>query len=45
MLASPVLVLNRFFVPITVTSLKRAFIMLYGGVAKAVAGNYATFDF
>lgn len=45
MLATPVLVLNRFFVPITVTSLKRAFIMLYGGVAKAVGGNYETFDF
>ena len=45
MLTSPVLVLNRFFVPITVTSLKRAFVMLYGGVAKAVAGNYETFDF
>ena len=45
MLASPVLVLNKYFVPITVTSLKRAFIMLYGGLAKAVGGDYVTFDF
>ncbi|HSE83400.1 MAG TPA: HNH endonuclease [Thermodesulfobacteriota bacterium] len=45
MLTSPVLVLNRYFVPITVTSVKRAFIMLYCGIAKAVDGNYATFDF
>lgn len=45
MLTSPVLVLNRYFVPITVTSVKRAFVMLYGGVAKAVGGNYETFDF
>jgi 5-methylcytosine-specific restriction endonuclease McrA len=45
MLSSPVLVLNRYFVPITVTSVKRAFVMLYGGVAKAVGGNYETFDF
>ncbi|HEX3033955.1 MAG TPA: HNH endonuclease [Thermodesulfobacteriota bacterium] len=45
MLTSPVLVLNRYFVPITVTNVKRAFIMLYCGIAKAVDGNYATFDF
>jgi 5-methylcytosine-specific restriction endonuclease McrA len=45
MLTSPVLVLNRYFVPITVTSVKRAFIMLYCGAAKAVGGNYETFDF
>ena len=45
MLTSPVLVLNRYFVPVTVTSVKRAFIMLYCGIAKAVDGNYATFDF
>jgi len=45
MLTSPVLVLNRYFVPVTITSVKRAFIMLYGGVAKAVGGDYKTFDF
>ena len=45
MLTSPVLVLNRYFVPITITSVKRAFVMLYCGAAKAVGGNYQTFDF
>jgi len=45
MLTSPVLVINRYFVPITITSVKRAFIMLYCGVAKAVGVNYETFDF
>ena len=45
MLSSPVLVLNKFFVPVSVTSLKRAFILLYGGVAKAVNDDYETFDF
>ena len=45
MLTSSVLVLNRYFFPITVTSVKRAFVMLYCGAAKAVAGNYQTFDF
>jgi 5-methylcytosine-specific restriction endonuclease McrA len=45
MLTSPVLVLNRYFVPVTVTSVKRAFVMLYCGIAKAVDANYETFDF
>ncbi len=45
MLSSPVLVLNRFFMPISVTSLKRAFILLYGGAAKAVSVDYEIFDF
>lgn len=35
-LALPVLVLNRFFEPVQVTSAKRAFILLYGGTAMAV---------
>ncbi len=45
MLKSPVLVLNKFFVPVSVTSLKRAFILLYGGAVKAVNREYETFDF
>jgi len=45
MLTGPVLVLNRYFVPITITSVKRAFVMLYGGIAKAVDTEYNTFDF
>jgi len=31
--------------PVSVTSLKRAFILLYGGSAKAVSEDYETFDF
>ena len=45
MLNSPVLVLNKFFLPIDTTSVRRAFLMLYGGAAKAVDINYETFDF
>ena len=32
--------LNRFFFPIDTTSVKRAFLMLYGGSAKAVNLDY-----
>ena len=45
MLSTPVLVLNKFFMPVSVTSLKRAFILLYGGSAKAVSEDYETYDF
>ncbi len=45
MLSSAVLVLNRSYLPIHVTSLKRAFCMLYQGIAKAVDDQYQTFDF
>ena len=45
MLTTQVLVLNRFFIPVSVTSLKRAFILLYGGAAKAVSEDYETYDF
>lgn len=45
MLASQVLVLNRSFMPIHVTSLRRAFTLLYLGIAKAVDHQYDTFDF
>jgi len=45
MLSSPVLVLNRNFVPITMTSVKRAFVMLFCDAAKAVGGDYETYDF
>lgn len=45
MLASQVLVLNRSFVPIDVTSLRRAFVLLYLGIAKAVNHQFETFDF
>ncbi len=45
MLSSAVLVLNRSFFPIHVTTLKRAFCMLYAGIARAVDKEYRTFDF
>lgn len=38
-LSLPVLVLNRFFVPVQLTSAKRAFSLLYGGTALAVEGG------
>ena len=39
MLNSPVLVLNRYFFPVDITNVKRAFLMLYIGAAKAVDAN------
>ncbi len=40
-----VLVLNRSYLPIHVTSVRRAFSLLYQGMAKAVNEQYETFDF
>jgi 5-methylcytosine-specific restriction endonuclease McrA len=45
LLNSKVLVLNRSYLPVHVTSVKRAFALLYQGVAKAVDEQYHTFDF
>ena len=45
MLNSSVLVLNRSFLPIHVTSVRRAFSLIYQGGALAVNENYETFDF
>ena len=45
MMSSNVLVLNRSFFPIHITSLRRAFCLLYQGIAKAVDEEYKTFDF
>ena len=45
MLDAVVLVLNRSFLPVHVTSARRAFILLYQGIAKAVDERYDTFDF
>ena len=45
MLSSSVLVLNKSFLPVHVTSLKRGLILLYQGVARAVDENYRTFSF
>lgn len=42
---SKVLVLNRSFLPVHITSVKRAFCLLYQGLAHAVDQEYRTFDF
>jgi len=45
LLNTKVLVLNRSYLPVHVTSVKRAFALLYQGVARAVDEQYHTFDF
>ena len=45
MLNSSVLVLNRSFLPIHVTSVKRAVTLVYSGTAHVVDEQYQTFDF
>lgn len=45
MMNSNVLVLNRSFLPIHVISVRRAFCLLYRGIAKAVDDQFKTFDF
>ncbi|HVM96129.1 MAG TPA: HNH endonuclease [Candidatus Acidoferrales bacterium] len=44
-LNTKVLVLNRSFLPVHITSVRRAFTLLYQGVAHAVDNQYRTFDF
>jgi 5-methylcytosine-specific restriction endonuclease McrA len=44
-LNASVLVLNRSYLPIHVTSARRAFALLYAGMAKVVNEQYETFDF
>jgi 5-methylcytosine-specific restriction endonuclease McrA len=45
MLNSNVLVLNRSYLPIHVTSVRRAFTLIYRDVARVVNEEYETFDF
>ncbi len=45
MLNSSVLILNRSFLPIHVTSVRRAFAMIYQGAANVVDEDYQTFEF
>lgn len=45
MLDGGVLVLNRSYLPIHVTSVKRAFRMVYQGIARVVDEQYRSFDF
>jgi 5-methylcytosine-specific restriction endonuclease McrA len=44
-LNTKVLVLNRSYFPVHVTSVRRAFSLIYQGIAKAVDHQYRTFDF
>ncbi len=44
-LTSPVLVLNRYFAPVQLTTAKRAFVLLYGGVAQALDEDGEAHDF
>lgn len=45
MLDSSVLVLNRLYQPIHVTSVRRAFTLLYQGAARAIDQEFRLFDF
>lgn len=45
MLNSAVLVLNRNYQPVHVTSVKRALSLLYQGVARAIDSQYRLYDF
>jgi 5-methylcytosine-specific restriction endonuclease McrA len=45
MIHSDVLVLNKSFLPIQTTTVRRAFCLLYAGIAKAVNAQYETFDY
>ena len=45
MINSSVLVLNRNYQPVHVTSAKRAFTLLYMGAARVVQPDFSTFDF
>jgi 5-methylcytosine-specific restriction endonuclease McrA len=44
-LCSPVLVLNRYFAPVQLTTAKRAFVLLYGGAAQALDEDGESHDF
>ena len=45
MLNTSVLVLNRSYLPVHITSVRRAFGLLYQGIARAIDEQYKTFDF
>ena len=45
MLSSGVLVLNRHYQPVHVTSVKRAFSLLYQGLARAIDAQFRLYDF
>ncbi len=45
LLQSKALVLNRSYLPVHITSVRRACVLLYQGIARAVDATYRTFDF
>ncbi len=45
MLSLPVLVLNAYFAPVSVTTARRAIVLLYGGTARALDETGETHDF
>ena len=45
MLNTAVLVLNRNYQPVHVTNVKRAFSLLYMGIARAIDSQYKLYDF
>ena len=45
MLNTGVLVLNRAFFPVHITSVRRAFCLLYTGLARAINSQYEMYDF
>ncbi|MFH1652585.1 MAG: HNH endonuclease, partial [Pseudomonadota bacterium] len=45
MLGSNVLVLNRSYLPVQITTIKRAMILLFKGVARALDKELQTYDF
>lgn len=45
MLSNRVLVLNRNYLPIQITSVKRAFLMLYQDIARVIDEQYQLYDF
>lgn len=44
-LTLPVLLLNRYFSPVSVATVRRSFVLLYGGAARAVDADGETYDF
>jgi len=44
-LSMPVLALNRYFQPVQVTTVKRGFVLLYGGAAQAIDEDGEAYDF
>jgi 5-methylcytosine-specific restriction endonuclease McrA len=45
MLNSSVLVLNRSYLPVHITSVRRAFVLLYQDIARAIDEQYKIFDY